>query len=83
MSRINNHDQNRPGSTGFPPVSTNLTSGTVERRGLVLTHADELLQMTLELLRVTIELLHILRMTFEELWRDAHTTHLKPSSQQL
>ena len=83
MSRINNHDQNHPSSTGFRPVFSNLTDGTVERRGLVLTPADELLHMTLELLRITLELLQLLRMTFEELWRDARATHLKLRSQQL
>jgi hypothetical protein len=82
MSLTNNLDQNRPG-TGFRPVVSSFTTGTVERRGLVLTHADELLQIIHQLLRMTIELLQLLQMTLDEIWCHARATHLKPRLQQL
>jgi hypothetical protein len=83
MSRLNNQDQNRPCYTGFPPVVSSVTAGTVARRGLVLTHEDELLQMTLQLLQMTIELLQLQKVALDEISRDTHANYLKARSQQI
>jgi hypothetical protein len=90
MSLKNNPGQNRSGSSAFPPAVAQATPKTPERRGLVLTPADELLQMSLELLRLTIELLEVLRMTLDEIrrdvgfdGRDSRATHLKTLPQKL